>query len=204
MPNNTVAASSLMFPVLLLSRASGVSFAESPSDLANFPAALFWKGKFFDGLRIVDSTGRAHQIVSATVQRPKTKLGQWLARLFGATVSVQAETRALGLVSFAELVRAVEADLEKESELFEEFSGQDFTSVKSALAQCASVEDLTKVLSGERWLTTRSSGPWASVAALCVSARPLNANVRRTQIQISRPQPWHTMVSMPSHRPFAS
>jgi hypothetical protein len=135
-----------------LSRASGVSFAESPSDLASFSAALYWKGKFFDGLKIVDSKGCAHEVVSATVQRPGTKLGQWLARLFSVTVSVQAETRALGPMPFSDLVRAVEADLEKQSELFEEFSGQDFTSVKSALAQCRSVGDLTKVLSGERWL----------------------------------------------------
>lgn len=156
---HAVAASSLTFPMLLLSRASGVSFADSPSDLANFPAVLYWKGRFFDGLRIIDATGRAHEVISATVQRPTTKLGRWLAQLIGMTVSVQAETRAVGPVPFAEVVRAVEVDLERQSALYEEFSGQDFASVKAALAQCTTVADVTKILSGERWLTGRSSGP---------------------------------------------
>jgi hypothetical protein len=49
----------------------------------------------------------------------------------------------------SELVRTVEADLEKESELFEEFSGRDFATVRVALARCGSVRDVVKILSGD-------------------------------------------------------
>jgi len=143
------AASSLTYPVLLLSRSSGVSFLESPSDLRTFPAPLYWKGAFFEGLRIVDAAGKAHETVSASVQRPSTKFGQWLARVFGGSVSVHAETRPVGPISFSELVHIVESDLEEHTEEFEEFSGRDFAFVRNALANCRSVSDLVKVLGGE-------------------------------------------------------
>jgi hypothetical protein len=112
-------------------------------------ASAFWKGKFYHGLRIVDVTGQAHEVVSANVRRPRSPFGQWLASVFNARVSVETETRLLGPMSVAEVVHRVEAAIDAEPESFEEFSGSAAAAAKTALGKCTSVRDIVSLLA--RW-----------------------------------------------------
>ena len=124
----------------------GVSVAKSPADLDKVSGALFWKAKFFEGLRIVDATGQAHEVVSAVVRKPETVIGQWLARFFDTRVSVKAEIRPIGQISLVEVVSAVETSIDEEPELFEELTGREAASTKQALAKCANVGDIARLL----------------------------------------------------------
>lgn len=139
-------ASSLRYPVIFLSRTMGVSAAESPSYLNKVSGALFWKARFFEGLRIVDATGQAHEVVSAVVRKPETAFGRRLARLFDTNISVEAETRPIGQISLVEIVGAVKTSIDEEPELFEELTGRGAASTKQTLARCANVGDIARLL----------------------------------------------------------
>lgn len=142
----TVRAPDLIYPVLCLPQRMGVCVAKSAAELERCNAAVFWRGKFFEGLRLVSASGKTHEVVRAFVRRPATRLGQRLARFLELSISVEVEARPTTAVSMAEVRRTVEQAVEEDAEGFEEFSGKSVDWWKRSLAACQSIPDLMRTL----------------------------------------------------------
>src|SRR5262249_60344581 len=69
-------ATDLSYPVLCVTREMGVCVAGNPSDLRRCNAAVFRRGEFFEGLRVVNSGGATYEGVRARIRRPATAGGQ--------------------------------------------------------------------------------------------------------------------------------
>jgi len=139
-------AAGLRFPVLCLTREMGVCVAGRERDLERCSAAVFWRGRFFEGLRLVDATGQTHEVVRATIRRPATWVGRRLARLLDLTITVGVETRSAGAASVDEIRRIIEQAVDEDAEAFEEFSGHDVEWWRGTLAASHTVEELMRAL----------------------------------------------------------
>lgn len=139
-------AAGLRFPVLCLTRQMGVCVAGRARDLERCSAAAFWRGRFFEGLRLVDATGQTHEVVRATIRRPATWLGRRVARLLDLTMSVEVETRSAGAASVDEIRQIMEQAVDEDAEAFEEFSGHDVEWWRGTLAASKTVGDLMRSL----------------------------------------------------------
>jgi hypothetical protein len=143
-------AAGLPFPVLCLTRQMGVCIAGTAEDLGRCSASVFWRGRFFEGLRLVDATGQTHEVIRATIRRPARRAGQRLARLLDLTMSVEVETRSTGAASVDEIRRIMEQAVDDDAEAFEEFSGRDVEWWRRTLAASQTVEDLMRTLEALR------------------------------------------------------
>ena len=136
----------LNYPLLCLTRHMGICLARSAPEFERCRAAVFWHGRFFEGLRVVDASGQTHEIVRVSIRRPATRLGQRLARLLELPISVQTEAETTAAVSVAEVRRVIEQAIHDDAESFEEFSGKDVAWWRESVEACRSVPDLMRML----------------------------------------------------------
>lgn len=144
--NDQMTQFTLAYPVLCLTRRMGVCVIEAASGLERCRAVVFWRGRFFDGLRVVDSRGETYEVVRASIRRPSSTLGRTLARWLDLSISVDVELKPAAAVSLAELQQIVEHAVDEDPEAFEEFSGKTVEWWKQALASCDSVQALITTL----------------------------------------------------------
>jgi len=124
----------------------GVCVAGNPSDLRRCNAAVFRRGQFFEGLRVVNSGGTTYEVVRARIRRPATAVGQWLVHLFDLDLTVDVELRPIGLVSLAEVRRVMQRSWEEDAEGFEEQSGRSIDWWKRSLESCADLPSLIRLI----------------------------------------------------------
>src|SRR5919107_5531344 len=92
----TVRPTDLAYPVLCLSRQGGIAVVRTPEEFGRSSAALVWRAGFYVGLRVVDASGAAYDVVAADVVRPRSAAGRAIARFLDAGVRVAAELRPAG------------------------------------------------------------------------------------------------------------
>lgn len=143
------AAAVVTFPALCVPRDFGVYIARDPAQLQLTSANLFWRVHHFDALRIYDADGRAYEVCSAQVSRPRSRLGRSLARFCDLQISVEIQVTPLGPASLAAVVSAVEQGLAVDAESFEELSGRSPDWWRSTLSRCASVREVISALAAK-------------------------------------------------------
>jgi hypothetical protein len=57
----------LTYPVLCLPRKMGVCVGRTPYEIERCEAVVFWRGRFYEGLRLVDANGEAYDVVNAVI-----------------------------------------------------------------------------------------------------------------------------------------
>jgi len=124
----------------------GVCIARSASEIERCNAAVFWRGRFFDGLRVVDANGDTHEITQAKIRRPATRIGQRMARFLELPISVEVEAQPTSAATVDEVKRAVEQAIDEDAESFEEFSGKDVDWWRRSLDACHSIPELMRTL----------------------------------------------------------
>jgi hypothetical protein len=115
----------------------------SPEAFARTSSALFSAG-FYTGLRVVDVTGAAYDVVDAKVAHPRSTLGKSLARLFDANVRVVAQLRAAGQASLDEVKERVIAEVSDNPEEVEEMTGRSAQWWREILVGCADAADVVR------------------------------------------------------------
>ena len=128
----------------------GVCIVRSAAELERCNGAVFWRGKFFEGLRLVNANGETHEVVRVLVRRPTTRLGQRLARLLELPITVEVEARLTTAASIAEVRQVIEQAVDEDAEGFEEFSGKSVDWWRGSLATSGSIADLMHTLQVER------------------------------------------------------
>ena len=131
-------------------RLMGVCVARGATDLERCQAVVFWRGRFYDGLRLVDANGDEHEVVRFAVTKPVSALGQKIARFLDLGIGVEIETRRIGPASLADVVKAVDAAIEEDAETFEEFSGRSVSWWRSTLGRCSTARQVVRALAEEQ------------------------------------------------------
>ncbi len=142
-------ADDLQYPVLCVPRALGPHLVRDPADLQSCEAVLFWRARFYEGLRLIDANGEAYEVVGAEVRKPASSIAQRLARLLGLRIVVDVRARHIGPASLAEVAGAVERAIDDDAETFEEFSGRSVLWWQSELTRCPTVAELMRALSAD-------------------------------------------------------
>jgi hypothetical protein len=146
----TVRARDLRYPLLCLTRTLGVCLVQSAAELERCRAVVYWRGRFFDDLRIVDASGDTHIVVRASIRKPRSPLGQRLARLLDLPLQVDVEARRDTRVSIEEVRAIVSKAVDEDAEAFEEFSGKDVDWWNQSLSRCTTIEELMRLIAGLR------------------------------------------------------
>jgi hypothetical protein len=128
----------------------GVCVVRSARELERCSAAVFWRGKFFEGLRVVDLNGVTHEVARARIRRPASRLGQLLARFLDLPLSVEVEMQRTAPVSVTEIRKTIEEAVDEDPETFEEFSGKSVDWWRRSLEASQSVTDLMRTLQTAR------------------------------------------------------
>ena len=129
--------------MLCLSKRVGISVIRTPETLGRGSAALFWDG-FYTGLRVVDASGAAYDVVKAEIAHPRSTFGRALARLFDANVRVATELRPAGRASLEDVRERVRADVFENPEEFEEMTGRSAHWWKEMLVTCVDAADVVR------------------------------------------------------------
>ena len=58
----TIRARDLQYPLLCLTRDLGICVVKSADELERGPAVLYWKVRFYEGLRLIDSSGDTYDV----------------------------------------------------------------------------------------------------------------------------------------------
>jgi hypothetical protein len=129
----------------------GVSRQE---ELGVCAGALYWRGRIFSGMRIVDSDGRTSLVTGTRVVRPASAAGQWLARLLDLQVGVELTLSPVAPVTIDELRERVTAAMQEDPEAVEELSGRAVAWWERALTEAdtpaALARDLMVPRKGDR------------------------------------------------------
>jgi hypothetical protein len=126
----------------------GVCVARTPSEIERCQAAVFWRGRFYEGLQLIDANGETHEVVNVAVHKPTSAFAQRLARLLDLRVVVKLDIRPRGPASLPDVIRAVDSAIDEDPEAFEEFSGPSVSWWRQAIAHCVTVRDLMGALQG--------------------------------------------------------
>jgi hypothetical protein len=130
-------ASDLKYPVLHLSSAADAGIAATADELTTSYVRLV-RAHFYDGLHLVDATGRDFEISSARIIRPRTALGQVVARLFMLPVRMELALQPSPAIKLTDLRAKVLATMEQEPEAVEEDTGQSLAWWRQHLADVPS------------------------------------------------------------------
>jgi hypothetical protein len=126
----------------------GVCVARTPSEIERCQAVVFWRGRFYEGLRLVDANGEAYDVVNAAIRKPASAFTQRLIRFLELRVVVELEIRHRGPASLPDVVLAVDSAIDDDPEAFEEFSRRSVSWWKQAMARCVTLRDLMRALQG--------------------------------------------------------
>ncbi len=133
---------SVVFPALCVPREFGVYVVRNLSELRRSRAALIWRYRHFEGLRLYDSEEKAYEIMGTSVSSPTSRLGQFVARLLDLSVTLDVELALIGRASLSEVVVAVREAIEDDPESFEELSGRSIDWWKETLGRANSVREV--------------------------------------------------------------
>ncbi len=127
----------------------GPCVARDVVNLQSCQAALFWRARFFEGLRLISANGEAYEIVRADVRRPASYIAQRLAKFLDLRIRVEITARHIGPASLADVVRVVDKAIDEDAETFEEFSGRSVLWWKHELTRCSTVSELIQILGAD-------------------------------------------------------
>jgi hypothetical protein len=139
---------SVRFPALCVSD-SGVYFVRDLQQLCRSRAQLVWQHNHFQGLRLYDSDGCAFKVTTASVFRPTSKFGRFLARFLDLAVTVDVEIAPVGWASLGEVVSAVRRDIETDPEALEELSRRSIDGWQATLSHASSIQEIIHAFSGD-------------------------------------------------------
>lgn len=146
----TVRARDLHYPLLCLTRTMGVCVVQSATELERCRAVVYWRGRFYEDLRLVDANGETHTVVRTTIRKPRSSLGQGLARVLDLPIYVDLEARPGAQVSVDEVREIIRRAVDEDAETFEEFSGQSVDWWHQSLSECKTTADLVHRVAGMR------------------------------------------------------
>lgn len=134
----------LTYPIICLSRKTGVSVASSSNELARCNGVLFWRGEFYEGLKLVDADGQSHEVVDTVVTRPRSRFGIWLARLLDLPLHVGVVTKHTGPASLSEVRNRVLEYINDDPAALEEMTGHDVLWWQKNLSESKDTSDLVR------------------------------------------------------------
>jgi hypothetical protein len=137
-----VVSGSVTFPALCVPRDFGVYVVRDLPQLQRSRAALFWRYRHFDGLRLYDSHEMAYEVTGSSVSKPISELGQFVARLLDLAVTVAVQISPIGPASLSDVVAAVQRAMEADPESLEELSQRSTEWWRTTLAHAASVREV--------------------------------------------------------------
>ena len=133
----------LQYPVLYLSRNSGVGAKASPAELTQSWPSLVRAG-FFRQLRLVSADGRAYEVIRADVISRTSQFVRWWADLFDLRLQMHLELRDAGIADCATICRQLLEQMTAESEELEEHTGRSLQWWRRHLAEARSTEELVR------------------------------------------------------------
>ena len=139
---DVIGSEQLQYPVLCGAHSKGIFVVNDISGLNHARPSVFWKAKLYDGLWIVESTGRQYDVRNPKVSRQVTGIGLWWAKIFDLPVDVTFELRETVKTSLPQLVRRIKALMSQDEQLFEELSGKSVTTWSNDLDGCKSIQEV--------------------------------------------------------------
>lgn len=133
---------SVTFPALCVPRDFGVYVVRDLPQLQRSRAALFWRYRHFNGLRLYDSDEMAHEVTGSSVSKPASELGQFVARLLDLAVTVDVQISPIGPAFLSDVVAAAQRAIEVDPESLEELSQRSTEWWRTTLAHAASVREV--------------------------------------------------------------
>jgi hypothetical protein len=132
----------MRFPVLCIPRDFGVYIVTEKESLGRRNPALFWRVDVYSGMRIIDSDGKAFAVRKYRVNRPSSRFGQTLARIFETSIQVDLQFDLVDVPSLDELKSIVQTAVIEDPEGFEELSGGSVQWWESTLENASSLQEI--------------------------------------------------------------
>lgn len=132
----------MKFPVLCLSRDTGIFFATTPAHLAATRVSAQWTDRVYSGMKIVDASGACFLVRSYKVEKPKTPMFRKLAEFLELKRELRLQVEPTAPVELSELKAAVLHSIDEDAESFEELSGKSTSWWHAQLNRASSCLDV--------------------------------------------------------------
>jgi hypothetical protein len=121
-----------------------VSFVRSAAELERCPAAVFWRGGFYEDLRVVEVTGSTWKIGRVSIRWPAGSLARRVVHWLDLPLALDLEFLPDVPISPGELRTTVERAIEEDPEALEELSRRDVGWWREAIDRSTSVADVVR------------------------------------------------------------
>jgi hypothetical protein len=135
-------ARNINYPVLCFTKKVGFCIVRSAEELEKCNGILYSRGRFYEGLRVIDERGTSYEIIKSTIRHPKSKVGIFLVKLFDLSLLVCIEMKQINPISLKEIKENLEYFVRKDPESFEEFSSINVDDWIKNITESESVKEL--------------------------------------------------------------